>query len=292
MTPRSAVGAFAGAAGVVVGVIGSAAVVAAVIVALGLPDQSRADDTPPAPAPEVRPTALVVALDLHDPVRQAGVVKDGTVILARGLEVDVARDLARRLGIPKIQFVYVRSASRVLTATAPLWDIAVAAIRANGRSPAQADLSDPYLGADQAVVLRRGLQPLTALRDLRSLRTCARRGSDGSRVLSSVVRPASPPALAPSSERLLEIVQTGVCDAALVDADAVGRFVAGRGALLGPVKARVVGEDGYVVAVTRGGPIASSDVERAIARMRADGTMHRFAKRWLKIDPARLRVLR
>ncbi len=295
MSPRSAIGAFARAAGVVVGVIGAAALVAASLVALGLPDQSRADDAPPPPVPvtEVRPTTLVVALDLRDPVRQAGVVKAGRVILARGLEVDLVRGIARRIGIPKVEFVYVSPSARVLAATAPSWQLGVAAIRAHGRVTAQAaDLSGPYLGADQAVVLRRGLPPLATLAELRSLRTCARRGSEGSRVLSTVVHPAASPALAASPERLFEIVQTGVCDAALVDADTVGRFVAGRGALLGPVKARVEAGDGYFVAVTRGGPIATAEVERAIARMRSDGTMHRIAKRWLQIDPARLRALR
>jgi len=49
---------------------------------------------------------------------------------------------------------------------------------------------------------------------------------------------------------------------------------------------------GYVVAVTKGGPVAVSEVDRALARMRADGTMHRLARQWLGIDPARLRPLR
>ncbi len=311
MTPRSALGAIAGAFGVVVGVIGAAALVAAVLVALGLPAQSRADDAPQpvsetpvsetpvsetpvpeVPVPEVRPSVLVVALDLRDPVRQAGVVKQGAVILARGLEVDLAREIARRVGIPKTRFVYVRPASRVLAAKAPAWHIGLAAIRASNPTPAQADLSVPYLGADQAVVLRRGLRPLVTLGNLRSLRTCALRGSAGVRAISTIVLPASRPVVAPTSERLFQLVQTGVCDAALVDADEVGRFVAGRGALLGPVKARVEGGDGYVVAVTRGGPVATADVGRALARMRADGTMHRLARKWLQIDPAGLRALR
>ena len=52
---------------------------------------------------------------------QAGAVRDGEVILARGLEVDIARDLARRLGIPRVRFVYVRPASRLLAAQARPW---------------------------------------------------------------------------------------------------------------------------------------------------------------------------
>ena len=104
------------------------------------------------------------------------------------------------------------------------------------------------------------------------------------------MHPVRRPLLVASDERLLEVVRTGVCDAALVDADGVGRFVAGRGTLLGPVTARVAFGGGYVVAVTRGGPIAVAEVDRALARMRADGTLHRLARAWLGIDPARLRA--
>ena len=100
------------------------------------------------------------------------------------------------------------------------------------------------------------------------------------------------PTLTASNERLLQLVQTGVCDAALVDANEVGRFVAGRGGLLGPVRGRVAFGGGFVVAVTRGGPIAVAEVDRALERMRADGTMHRLNRTWLGIDPGRLRPLR
>ncbi|WP_411276733.1 substrate-binding periplasmic protein [Gaiella sp.] len=293
MTPRTAIGAFASAFGVVVGVVGFAAVAAAVLVALGLPAQGRADDgLPPSSSPEPRPSTLVVALDLRDPVRQAGVVKGGDVILARGLEIDIAREIARRVGIPRVRFVYVRSATRLLAATAPPWHFGIASIRATRGSAVAAELSDPYLDTDQAVVLRRGLPRLTTLGQLRVLRSCALRGSDGARALADVVVPALSPALPSRPDRLFQLVQTGACDAALVDADDVGRFVAGRGALLGPVAARVAYGSGFSVAITRGGPIGAAEVGRALSRMRADGTMHRLARTWLQIDPARLRVLR
>lgn len=293
MTPRHAVRALAGGLGVVAGIVAFAVVAAGLLVALGLPADSRADDPPPAPVvAQPRPAELVVALGLADPVLQAGVVRDGNIILARGLEVDIARTLARRLGVPRVRFVYVKPASRLLVAAVRPWHLTIAAIKSNRAASATADLSDPYLGTDQAVVLRRGLPRLATLGDLRRKITCAVRGSDGAQAIAAKVVPSLKPILATSSERLVELVQTGVCDAALVDADSVGQFVAGRGGILGPVSARVERGGGYVVAVTRGGPIAVSDVDRALARMRADGTMHRLARQWLGIDPARLTSLR
>ena len=231
MTPRAAVRALAGGIGVVAGLVGCAVAAALVLVALGLPAESRADDAPP-PAPVVAATARrssssrsAWATRCCRPARSA----TAQVILARGLEVDIARDLARRLGIPRVRFVYVPPASRLLAAQVRPWHLTIASIRPGRAASSVADLSDPYLGTDQAVVLRAGLPRLSTLGDLRSRITCAVRGSDGARAIAASVAPVVRPILAPSNERLLQLVQTGVCDAALVPAGDVGRFVAGRG---------------------------------------------------------------
>jgi ABC-type amino acid transport substrate-binding protein len=291
VTRRSAAGALAGGFGVAVCVVGTAAVAAAVLVALGLPAPGRAEEAP-LPVASLPPTELVVALSLGDPAMQAGAVRDGEVILARGLEVEIARELGRRLDFPRVRFVYVRPASRLLAAKARPWHIVIASIRPTRAASTRADLSEPYLATDQAVVLRRGLPRVTALADLRSRITCAVRGSEGARAISSTVAPATRPILAPSSGRLLQLVQTGACDAAVVDSESVGRLVAGKGGLLGPISSRIASGGGYVVAVTRGGPIAVTEVGRVLRRMRADGTLHRLTRDWLGIDPARLRPLR
>jgi cystine transport system substrate-binding protein len=291
MSPRAALDAVIDSVGVVVAcLIGGAATVAAALVALGLPAQSFADDAPVAPVVQPRPDVLVVALDLRDPVRQAGVVREGEILLARGLEVDIAREVARRLRVPRIEFIHVPIASRLPSTTARPWDIVIASLRPTGSLAARADLSQPYLGNDQAVVLRRGLPPLRALRDLRGKVVCAVRGSGGARALA--VPGVERLRLVSSTTRLLDLAQTGVCDASLVDADDVGRLVAGRGGMLGPIRARLSLDGGSVVAVGKDGPVTVAEVDRALSGMRADGTMHRITRTWLGIDPGRLLQLR
>ena len=291
MSGRTAITTLVGALGVAMGVVGCAVVVAVTLVALGVPADSRAEGVR-ATAPPPRPTELVVALTLEDPALQAGVLRGSEVILARGLEVDVARALARRLRILRVRFVNVHPRARLLTSGARPWHLAIAGVEASRAAGTAADLSVPYLGTDQAVLLRRGLPRPRSLADLRRRVVCARRGSDGARALAATVRPQSRPLLAATSERLLQLVRTGMCDAALVDGIGVGRLVAGRGALLGPVAARVEHGSGLVVAVTRGGPIAVTEVDRVLRRLRADGTLHRLALAWFGIDPGRLRKLR
>ncbi len=291
MTARSALRALVGGIGLAAGCVFGAAAAAAALVALGLPAASRADEPLPAPVAAERPNELVVALGLENPVMQAGAVRGGDVILARGLEVDIARALAGRLGIRRVRFVYVRPASRLLAAGSRSWHLTLSSIRPV-KAVAGADLSLPYLVTDQAVVPRRGLPGPATLNDLRKQVTCALRGSDGARALTASVSPSVRPILAPSDDRLFELVRTGACDAALVDMDEVGRFVAGKAALVGPVRARIGYGGGYVVAVTRGGPVAVTEVDRALTRMRADGTLRRLTRRWLGVDPSRLRALR
>jgi ABC-type amino acid transport substrate-binding protein len=294
VSSRSALRVLAGGIGIVAVTVFGAAVAAAVFVALGRPSEShaggragQAQAEEPAPAP----AELVVALGLGDPVLQSGAVRGDQVVLARGFEVDVAREIARRLGIARVRFTYVRPASRLVAARVRPWHLTIAQVRPGSSAASVADLSVPYLSTDQAVVLRRGLAPVSSLVDLRRRITCAVRGSAGAAAIASVVRPAVQPILTTTPERLLQLVQTGACDAAAVDAAGVGRFVDGRGALLGPVRARIPSGSGYVVSVTRGSPVAVADVDRAVAAMKADGTLHRLARSWLGIDPARLRLL-
>ena len=63
-----------------------------------------------APPVTERPGELVVALSLPRPAFQVGAVRGGEVILAKGLEVELARAIARRLGV-RPRFVQVGDAS-------------------------------------------------------------------------------------------------------------------------------------------------------------------------------------
>lgn len=292
MGPRGLVSALAGGVGLVAAVIGCAVVAAVALVALGTPPSGRAGD---GPAPQVvppRPTELLVALSPGDPALQAGIVRGADVVYARGFEVELARQLARRLRIPKVRFVNGRSSGRLLASGPRRWQVAIAALRPTGALPASADPSVAYLPTDQAVLLRRHQAKPRSLAELWKLALCAQRGTGGASTLGARILPERKPALVSSRARLLQLVQTGACDAALVDGILAGRMVAGRGALLGPIAVRVTSGDGLVVAVSRDAGFGVGEIDRAIVRMRSDGTLHRLAFAWLGIDPSRLALLR
>jgi cystine transport system substrate-binding protein len=251
--------------------------------------ESATPPSSPAPSP---PASLVVALGLRDPAMGAGVVRGGEVVLARGLEVELAKLLARRLGVRVDRFVELRPAVRLLAGAPAAWQLALAGIQPSGTPRGAADLSGPYLTTDTAVVLRRHLARPRGLADLRGRVLCALRGSDAARTIAVTVRPRTATVLVTRPDRLRELLRTGACDAALIPAIEAGRFVRGHGRELGPVAGRVESGDGLVVAVARGTGLDVGAVDRALARLRSDGTLGRLARSWLGLDPARLRTLR
>ena len=258
------------------------------------PIAAQAAEPSPQPSPTASgpPVALVVALGLRDPALDAGVVRGGEVLLARGFEAELARILAKRLGAHVDRFVELRPAVRLLAGAPSRWHLALAGIEPSPRARAAAALSDPYLTTDAAVVLRRDLPRPRSIADLRGRVLCALRGSAEARTAATVVRPKSVPLLAQGVDRLREQLRTGACDAALVPAIEAGRFVRGHGSELGPVAGRIAGGRGLVVAVARGGGLDVDAVNTALTRMRNDGTLGRLARTWLGLDPASLRTLR
>ena len=244
-----------------------------------------------APSPPAPPTALVVALDLRLPALQAGVVRGREVILARGYEVGLSKLLARRLGTRVERFVHVASRSRLLAASGASWHVALGAIeRPDGRRPA-GGLTAPYLTTDVALVTRRGLARPRRLSDLRRVLVCAVRGSAGAAAIPRL-RPVIAPLLVAGPERLRAVLRAGACDAALVPALEVGRFVAGRRGVLGPVVGRIRRGGGIVASIPPGTGLDVAAVNRELARLRRDGTLGRLARTWLGLDPAELPRLR
>jgi ABC-type amino acid transport substrate-binding protein len=73
------------------------------------------------------------------------------------MEIDLARVLARRLGIPRVRFLNERLFSTLLNPGPKDWDIALAEISVTAPRATRVDFSTPYLSADQGVLVRLGL---------------------------------------------------------------------------------------------------------------------------------------
>ena len=263
----------------VLGILGATVVAVVVLGAVG---------TAPAAPPraEAPLDELVVALHLPAPGLQVGAVRGREVVAGRGLEVDVARALARRLRV-RLRLINIADEAALTRPGAKSWDVAIAGIDARPRSGV--DLSAPYLRVDPVVLMRAGLpRPRTAA-DLRLRLLCAVAGSRGAAAARGL-RSSFAPILARGDAELLRLVQTGRCDAAVREAPRLGVALRAGNGRHGPVGGRIDTGSSWAFAL----PLHSAlraDVNNALRRLRADGTLGRIATRWLGFDPATLRRL-
>jgi ABC-type amino acid transport substrate-binding protein len=290
VSPRDALAALAGGVGLVAGVVGVAIAVAVTLVALGVPEEGRADDAPPLPVIE-RPTRLVVGLTLVDPVLQAGVVTGRQVVLARGLEVELVRRLATRLRIPEVRFVTARPGAIVAgTGEAP-WHLALGGLTLSRLLSSGGGLSTSYLPSGHVVVIRpHGSRPRT-LADLGRLHLCALARTPGA-ALARRLSHTSRPEIAPGPARLRELVRTGACDAALVGMTRLHAVFEGHPLASTRIVARIDDSGGYALAIASATGLDRAEIDRAVLRLRRDGALGTLSRFWLGFDPLALPALR
>jgi cystine transport system substrate-binding protein len=233
---------------------------------------------------------LTIALSLPRPAFQVGAVRGGDIVVARGLEVDVARALARRLRL-KVRLVQVGDSDRLLRPGPKTWDVSLAQFVATPARARAVSFTRPYLHDDPVVLVRRGLTRPTTIAELRPLTICVERGRRSADVVAARVHPRTRPVFAVGLEALLRKVQTGVCDAGIAELSRLGPALDGRRNLYGGLAGRIETDRAYAVALERGSPLLAA-ADGALRSLQADGTLRRFATAWLGIDQARLRVLR
>jgi ABC-type amino acid transport substrate-binding protein len=246
--------------------------------------------TAPAAAPpkDAPLDELVVALELPAPGLRAGAVRGSEIVAARGLEVEIARALARRLGARSLRLVDVPNVAALTRPGPKAWDAALSGLPTDTRGGVE--MSVPYVSAAPAVLLRAGLSRPRRLADLRSRQLCVVAGSPGA-AAARRIHSLFAPLVATGDEELLRLVQTGRCDVAVREAPLLGVALQRLGGRHGPVAGLLDTGRTWSIALPRGSELTAR-VDRALVRLRADGTLGRLALRWLGFDPARLRRLR
>lgn len=141
------------------------ATVAAIAIGTIVP-QAVAQQPPPGPAPAtLTPGTLTVGVSLPTEGFQVGAVIGSRVVFAQGLEIDLARALARQLGVGRVRFVHEPHFDRLLRpADPPRWDVALAQATITAARRRHVAMSVPYLSSDQGVMLRRELAEPTQRR--------------------------------------------------------------------------------------------------------------------------------
>jgi polar amino acid transport system substrate-binding protein len=237
------------------------------------------------------PGELTVALSLPSPGLQVGSVQGTKVVFAKGLEPDLARALAAKLGVKTVRFVNEPLFSKLVSKGPKPWDFAVAAITITPARQTNVGFTAPYMTADQGVLVRKSLAPVpTTQAALAKLRLCSERATTGAAYIVSTLKPAQKPQLLKTPTALFDQLRSGRCDAAVYDAPILAAEQASAPDRYGALAGVIPTGERYGIAVEQGSRLLAP-LNAALNALIEDGTVDRLTRRWLATDPAKLRSL-
>jgi len=211
----------------------------------------------------------------------------GSGVITGGFEYDLAKELSKRLGVPNVQVV---STSLVLLMTGQdcKCDLMLGGITVTDGRARTIDLSEPYLTADQGVLMRAG-STISSLAEAAALRWgVAVRNLTGQDVINSRIMPATPPHVVVNDEDAIRRVADGRLDAMLLDTpDALAVALADPSFV---VAGQFRTGELFAAALSLGSP-NTTFINDIIRDMRNDGTIDRLLRIYLRIEPADVRAI-
>ncbi len=203
-----------------------------------------------------------------------------------GLEFDLATLIASRLRVA-VRVVPVPLLALVTSYDCGC-DLYLGQVPATEVLARSIDLSEPYLTADQAVVIRAGetLATRAAAQQVRWAMQVT--DSDAIAWVNRTVQPATPIQLSPDEPSLLAALRAGEVDAVMVDAPSALLAVAADPAVA--IAGRVQTNGAYAAVLPLGSPNTSA-LNDLIRDLRNRGTLGLLARRFLGQQPETIPVL-
>ena len=158
------------------------------------------------------PGVLTVATELPNPPFVLG---DDLDHLKGGFEVDMVDEIAKRLGIPRVEWVGFPFTKLVAGSRCPC-DFAVNGVSILPDRRQRVDFSSPYFTANQGVLVRKGTA-VTGADDARQLRFGVQEATSGAAYLERTLKPAPPPRTYGSTTAAFTALRAGQVDAVMSD---------------------------------------------------------------------------
>jgi polar amino acid transport system substrate-binding protein len=243
--------------------------------------------------PTKHPGVLMVGLSMPVPNFQFGVVIGSEVVVAQGLEIDLVEEIARRLGVPRVEYVNETGFLPIIDGRPKPYDLAIAEATITPEREQRVDFSVPYMRADQGVLMARQYRsdPPRTLAEVRRLRLCSGRGTTGAMAIRDHVRPVQPPLLLENQRRVFDALRRGRCAAAVYDAPILAAVKAAKPEVYGRLIGRIPTDERYGIVFEQGSPLRRY-VDPVITRLFEQRVLHRIRDRWIGTAAQRLPVLR
>ncbi len=195
-----------------------------------------------------------------------------------GFDVDVAREVARRMGIPKVDFVQSTFQNFILGVQTEKYDIVVSGQTITEERKRQVDFSDPYQVNGVSVFVNAANQTIRTKEDLAGKRIAASAGGTQEQQARQI----------PGAEvKTYENATLALTDVGIGRADAylgsrfVGAYLAEKNGLKVKALPGLLYKEVNAMTFRKGEAALKAEVDRALAAMIADGTFSRISTQWL-----------
>jgi polar amino acid transport system substrate-binding protein len=244
-------------------------------------------------APTLHSGKLVVGFDLPAPAFWNGQASGTTLKNPSGFEYGLALDVATQLGISKNNVTFLRAPfATILLAGKKPYDFAMEETTITSQRAKVIGFSAPYFDANQGVLLAKGVKKPTSIADLKSLQTCAQAATTGLDWIQHQLRPAKQPLVySASSDAAFNAVQSGSCQALILDVPIIEAQNAKQPSAYGGVVGQIDTHEGYGAVFAKSSPLIP-DVSKAINTLQKNGTISLLTKQWFGYDPAKVPVLK
>jgi polar amino acid transport system substrate-binding protein len=237
--------------------------------------------------PTLKAGTLTVGLTPPAPGFQVGTLKGTTVVNPKGMEVELAKDIAKKLGLGKVEWYYEASFEKSYAPGPKPYDLYFGEETITPERSKNVDYSIPYIQADQGVMVRKGLSPLPkSFADLKKITLCAQAGTTGAAYIKAHIKPAK--ALYPSTLAIMFAqLRSKQCDATVFDVPIIGAESASKPGKYGPILARIVTHEDYGIVFQKGSKLRAI-VNPVLKGLLKDGTVGGLQKKWLAADFSKL----
>lgn len=241
--------------------------------------------------PTMNPGSLTVALNPPAVGFQVGTLRGNNVTNPTGFEIDLAKDIAAKLGIPasKIKWINVPFDTLFRPGAKP-FDFAFEEATITTARAKVVDFSAPYFNANQGVLLNKSATAPHSLADLKNMTICAQTATTG---LDYVQHKLKAPHIQTynTTSAAFSAVQVGRCQAFVMDVPIIASQKKTKPSAYGAVAGQIVTNEKYGAVLAKGSKLTPA-VSAAIRALTANGTIGKLQKKWFAIDVSKIPVLK
>ena len=227
--------------------------------------------------PTRQPGTLTVAVDIGTIGLAEGEIVNGKVVRASGFEIDLARAVARKLGV-KLRIIDVPFA-RIFTGGSKPFDVSLSHHTITEERAKSVDFSAPYFSVNKGVLISTGVEPPATLEDLRRLQVCAVAATTSMQYVRTKLLPQRPVESFPSWIDALRAVSDGFCEAMVADLQILAAAKRDQPGLYGPIAGQIVTNELYGAVFWKGSRLRAP-VNSALQSLVREGVVARLATRW------------